>query len=62
MLMRLANLRDLDVRESDVRNLTGLEHAKNLSRLSAGGNSVSDLCTTEEINQSEVTRFLGEHI
>ena len=39
----MRNLKTLDVRESGVCDLTGLEHAKNLSRVSAGGNSVSDL-------------------
>ena len=45
----IADLRDLDVRESGVRDLTGLEYAKNLSHLAAGGNSVSNLSPLKEL-------------
>ena len=39
----MASLRELEIREAGVTRLNGLEHAKNLFHLKAGGNSVSHL-------------------
>ena len=40
----MATLTKLDVRARRISNLTGLEHATNLTKLYLDGNSISDLC------------------
>ena len=55
----MAILKELDLRESGVRCLTGLEDAKNLSHLSAGGNLVSDLSPLKELTNLKSLDFWG---
>ena len=57
----MVNINELEVVRSGVCCLTGLEEAKNLTTLRAGGNSVLDLSPLKGINQSEGVRFLGEY-
>ena len=39
----IASLKELNVRESGVRKLDGIEYAQNLTHQRAGGNSISSL-------------------
>ena len=55
----MMNITELSVIEVGVCCLTGLEEAKNLSVLRAGGNSGVGSLTFERINESKDVRFLG---
>ncbi len=45
----IASLKTLVVREANIHNLTGLEHATNLAVLYLGGNNISDLSPLAEL-------------
>ena len=48
----MATLTRLEASEADIRDLTGLEHATNLTVLKFDNNSISDHLGTSELNQS----------
>ena len=58
----MLSLTELNVVEAGVRNLTGLESAKNLSTLRCGGNSVSDLSPLKELKKLQWLDFWGNRV
>ena len=52
---------ELNLQNTGINKLDGLEEAKNLVTLRAGGNSISDLSPLKRVDQTEDSRFLGQY-